>query len=809
MAQRKVRLIRRSSLIAALCIISAAVILAVHGDGLFELGNGFDSAGSADIAGDMAQEGCDWADLFDSDPTEAEIAEAVASCGGVSAVFVADQLSQGSFKDDTTFSKGSSKNDQAIASWNWTTGNSPAKSDLSNVYAYATLNDLNDLIIYVGIERLDPSGDSHIDVEFNQSLIGLDRDPPCDGDFSEGPADGPPCEFTGEKSINDILTVMNFERGGTLGFVEIRLWDGQTYVLVETVGGEGCNSTDTVCAFNNGKPIDGGPWPSFDSRGNVTGTLEENAFTEVGINVTALIGSTPCIVTAQAKSRSSQSFSSDLKDFALASFEICSIEVTKDGRGPTGEPLSKIGDDITFSYSIENTGAASLSMESVDDDLVGDLTAAAEAAGCNPLEPQESCSFDITYSIADDADDPMVSSVFATYSSFSAFKAGTESLVSAVSDSDELAVNLFQPSVSVVKSGDTLSTAGNTVHYVIEITNTSSEDTPALANGSIIDVPLLGDLLAAGNPFVTSSTCFDTLPTGSSCTIEASRVVLESDPDPLVNNVYVSYNPAGGFPNIIADSDDHTVDLAHPSGILALVAAPTEAYRGEIVTYAYTIENMGDVALNLVSAADSLLGDISGSFPDSLAPGDPAVTFTLQRIIQSDDPDPLVSDVMVIYQVAGLPNQLTFTAGTVVDILIPCALSPGFWKGGEGVRKWDDISADYIAQLAGFDGGTTFPYLDPRLAGSSYLDVLNLSAQGDVTRQLAFKYVAARLNQAAFGVRSETAALLDMVASYFAAHPVGSDPGGDAGAQGQALLNEVNAYFVTVGEGLCPSPDEF
>jgi len=672
MDMKILRLISKIALIAALCIAPAVVLLAVHGDGLFELGDGFELGGAADISGDPVQAGCDWADLFDADPTEEEIAEAVANCGGISAFFVADQLSQRS-KDDTTFSKRSSKNEDPIADWTWTTGSSPAKSDLSNFYTYATLNDLNELIIYVGIERLDPSGDSHIDVEFNQSLIGLDKSPPCGKDLSEGPGDGSPCEFTGEKSVNDILAVMNFEQGGALGFLEIRRWDGDEYVLVETVGGEGCDVMDTVCAFNNAEPIDGGAWPSFDDHGLVTSTLDTNAFTEMGINITALIGSTPCLLTAQAKSRSSQSFSSDLKDFAQATLELCGLTVTKDGAGPTGEPLSKIGDDITFSYVIENTGAAPLALESVDDDLAGDLTTEANAAGCNPLEPQASCSFDITYSIADDADDPMVSSVLATYSSFSVVKAGaTEDLVSAISDDDDLAVNLFQPSVSVMKSGDSLSMAGNMVDYTIEIFNTGSADSPPLANGSIVDDPLLGDLLDPDNPFVRCSSCFGTLPTGSSCTIQASREVQAYDPDPLINTVNVSYNPAGGFPNIIADSDDHIVDAVHPAGTLALMATPSAASRGETVTYSFTILNTGDVSLNLISANDTLLGDLGTLFPGSLAPGDPAATITLQRAILADDPDPLVNNVTAIYQVGGLSNQMVLTAGSIINVLPPC-----------------------------------------------------------------------------------------------------------------------------------------
>jgi hypothetical protein len=74
---------------------------------------------------------------------------------------------------------------------------------------------------------------------------------------------------------------------------------------------------------------------------------------------------------------------------------------------------------------------------------------------------------------------------------------------------------------------------------------------------------------------------------------------------------------------------------------------------------------------------------------------------------------------------------------------------------------------------------------------------------------LSFKYIAARLNQAAFGLRASTAALLDAIDLYLAQYPVGSDPQGAAQDQGQALKTALDAYFAEVGEDNCPPNDEF
>ena len=295
--------------IAAILIFSAASLFAIHSNGFFELGDGFGTSGSGDILSSLSQDGCDWSDLFDADPTEEEIATAVEACGGVNATFIADQLSQGKFKDDTVFATGASKNDAPIADWKWDTGGTPAKGDISNFYTYATLNDENELIIYAGLERLAASGAGHVDFEFNQGEIGLDNETPCGNDASGGPEDGSPCEFTGERVVNDILVVMNFELGGTLGLLEIRQWDGASYVLLDSLSGGGCNSADTVCAFNNDNSIPGGDWPSYNSKGKVIEEIEPNGFTEAGINITEILGATPCFSTVQAKSRSSASSS--------------------------------------------------------------------------------------------------------------------------------------------------------------------------------------------------------------------------------------------------------------------------------------------------------------------------------------------------------------------------------------------------------------------------------------------------------------------------------------------------------------------
>ncbi len=391
-------------------LLAATAVLAVHDESLFELGGNQ----AADILGDAAA-GPDWADLFtasgglrdtdgDGEP------DLFQTYGGVAASFLDDDHSQKGAIDRTTFSGagGSNKNGDPIGpddcasylppltgsacdTWHWDAGNVPPKDDLKNVYAYATINPANDhLIIYAGLERLDPSGDSHIDLEFFGSPVALDEDVPCD----DAGRDTTPCEFTGVRLDGDIVVSMDFTQGGGIGSITIHEWNAATSSFddIGVLGGEGCNVADTICAFNNGGLIDGGPWVNLDSHGDEITQIEKNGFTEFGIDVTALEGSTPCISTFMAKTRSSQSFTAELKDFAgPEGFNICGADI-QIGPNDTNE----VGQPHTFNVTVNQLigGQASAPADGTDVDVTlthsvtgGDIDITANSCDTDAVDP--------------------------------------------------------------------------------------------------------------------------------------------------------------------------------------------------------------------------------------------------------------------------------------------------------------------------------------------------------------------------------------------------------------------------------------
>jgi hypothetical protein len=349
------------ALVAGALVANPPMVSAVHSEGvndngLFELGP-VGSTPTNILGGDAA--GPDWADLFNG--SGQVIPGAVDNFGGEAATFIADDRSVAGAVDRTVYA-GSNKNNDAINTWNWASGNAPVKDDLSNVYAYAVKNTDGDLILYFGGERLSANGDSHIDFEFNQEEIALDKPTPlgqtaptCGSDQSAGPADGSPCEFSGAKSEGDLIISLDYTKGGDLGSFEVRKFTNGTYTAVVTEPGPGCNDAfndtaeDAICGFTNGAPINGGPWPNFDSHNALIAELPANAFAEFGINVTEALDETPCFATFGAHTRTSQSFTSELKDFAVGSFQVCQPDTALTASAT-----------VTFTFYEKNTGSAPL-----------------------------------------------------------------------------------------------------------------------------------------------------------------------------------------------------------------------------------------------------------------------------------------------------------------------------------------------------------------------------------------------------------------------------------------------------------------
>lgn len=285
--------------LAFIAIVSFAVATPVHADGvytsgLFQLGDGEPPPGMpglANILESAGQAGPDWGSLFSADgsardeydgegnPGANGVPDYLEIYGGLWAVFNADDISLGSgFEGSALYPDGRIYNSTVTAD-----------HDLGNAYVYFTLDSVGNVVLYAAAERLG-GGDSSLEFEFNQEHFRLGRG---------GYGVGVPWEVLGDRSTDDVLVKLTFA-GGMLATAEASAWDGQGWIAVSTVAGEGCDGADALCAVCNGDVIEGGPWNAQQ--------VGAGRFVEMGINVGALLGAQPVFTTVRLRTPQDAAF---------------------------------------------------------------------------------------------------------------------------------------------------------------------------------------------------------------------------------------------------------------------------------------------------------------------------------------------------------------------------------------------------------------------------------------------------------------------------------------------------------------------
>jgi uncharacterized repeat protein (TIGR01451 family) len=196
-----------------------------------------------------------------------------------------------------------------------------------------------------------------------------------------------------------------------------------------------------------------------------------------------------------------------------------------------------VGDDVNYTIIVTNTSSADTPnlVCTVTDAKLGINKPVTLASGAQNAT-------NAVYTVQAGDSDPLLNTA-----SVSCSPTGFPNVLTA---SDGHSVNLFQPSVTIDKTGDALSKVGDDVNYTIVVHNTSSADTPNLA--CTVTDPMLG---------INKSV---TLASGAADTTNATYTVPLSSTDPLLNTASVSCSPTG-FPNVLTKSDGHSVNLLQPS----------------------------------------------------------------------------------------------------------------------------------------------------------------------------------------------------------------------------------------------------
>jgi uncharacterized repeat protein (TIGR01451 family) len=341
-----------------------------------------------------------------------------------------------------------------------------------------------------------------------------------------------------------------------------------------------------------------------------------------------------------------------------------------------------IGDTIAYEIEIVNTGNEALDILSVMDTVNGhpadditDLFPASVAAGAT-------VSADYEYTVLASDPDPLPNSV--SVSAEGAISGATLT-GSASCETDVTHV----PGIDVTKSCPAEVAVGEDIEYTITVENTGNE--PLV--GVTVEDTLLGD--------ITGDFDFDfsqPFPAGEVATALVTYQQQAGDPDPITNTVTATGTGADSGAEA-TDTASCTTNITHVPGIAVTKSCPVEAGEGDTITYSITVSNTGNEALEDVTVMDSVLGDLSDSFGDTLDVGD-SETQEFDYTVPEDGEDPLVNVVAVSGSGVDSGTTVTSTATCSTDILHP-AISIVKTVSEETVAVGDTVTYTYVVKNTG------------------------------------------------------------------------------------------------------------
>lgn len=291
-----------------------------------------------------------------------------------------------------------------------------------------------------------------------------------------------------------------------------------------------------------------------------------------------------------------------------------SLEVAK-----TASPeQAKVGETVTYTYTVKNTGAVTLKDLALTDDKLGEIK-----VNSNEVKPGDSVTATATYLVSEgDLPGPLTNVVTAT---------ATDSQGKPLTGTATASVPLsYTASLEVSKEPSAKSAAiGESITYRYTVKNTGSVTVSALA----LKDDRLGDIRPEK----------DTLAPGESTTVSVDHILAESDlPSPLINAVTASATDRQNKP--VTGTATASVEVTYTAALELSKAASSRAARvGETVTYTYSVKNSGTVTISGLALSDDRLGTISLE-KDSVGPAETVTATATYTIAVSDVPGPVINN---------------------------------------------------------------------------------------------------------------------------------------------------------------------
>ncbi|OGO07747.1 MAG: hypothetical protein A2Y92_03025 [Chloroflexi bacterium RBG_13_57_8] len=291
--------------------------------------------------------------------------------------------------------------------------------------------------------------------------------------------------------------------------------------------------------------------------------------------------------------------------------------------------MAHVGDTVTYSYSVTNTGNTALGNITVTDDLVPVITQTGGDLNENALlDLTETWSYTALYPVGEAAPDTLVNTanVTGTY--------GTAN-VTAV---DSVTVLVLRPGIALDKAAAPATAyVGDNVTYTYTVTNTG--------NTPLNNVTLNDDLLGAINNFTGDTNADGTLDTIETWIFTANYTTSFEDAG-LLENIGIA-SGTDALERMVQALDSAAVTVLTGGITLDKSANVTMAHVGDNITYTYTVTALGNYALFNVSVIDDRLGEITDFTGDTDGDSDldtnETWVFSANYTVDAGDPDLLVN----------------------------------------------------------------------------------------------------------------------------------------------------------------------
>ena len=322
------------------------------------------------------------------------------------------------------------------------------------------------------------------------------------------------------------------------------------------------------------------------------------------------------------------------------------ISITK-----SGPDIAAVAESIVFTFTATNIGNTRLRIQSISDDVAGTpVFISGDTNGDNWLDLTETWLFSAGYTTQPTDPDLLVNTVTIT---------ATDELSRPVSATAGHTTTIgSQPVLALTKQGPTSAVVGQQIVFTFTVSHAADSDRSPVSNLSVVD-----DFAGAAG-LISNGNGNPLLEWGETWQFVATYTVQAFTPNPFINTGLATGQDIDG--DVVTATAQHTTQLSGFSPRLFLDKdGPTQAFRGDNITYSYTVINVNFLSLLLFDLGELTIADIGDGSPVSSLSVNDTVTgpatyiggdfnqnglldaaeawiFTANHTITNIDPDPLV-----------------------------------------------------------------------------------------------------------------------------------------------------------------------